>query len=98
MKRYMEQVLQEEIPKEIQEEIQARLQPENFATAMCNAGFVSVDRASDFGSIMSAVKDDITSQSTEEMITEKFNKFVILLHENLEQQHFARDLTEKLCT
>ena len=91
----MEQVLQEEI----QEVIQAGLQPENFARVMYIAGFESVDRESDdFRSIMSAVKDDITSQATEEMITKKFDKFVILLHENLKQQHFARYLVKKLCT
>ena len=83
----------------LQEEIQTRLRPKNFARVMCIAGFESVDRASDdFRSIMSAVKDDITSQSTEEMIIKKFDKFVIILHENLEQQHFARYLVKKLCT
>ena len=88
----VEQVFQEVIPVELQQE--------NFSTAMCNAGCDTVNSAENssdyFSSIMSVVKD-ITSQSTEELIRKKFNKFVVHLHDNLKRKDLAQDLVDKFC-
>jgi hypothetical protein len=46
--------------------------------------------------IMNAVTTHITTQSTPEVVTEKFNTFVLLLHDKLELKDLAKELTQAL--
>ena len=78
-----------------------------FGDAMSSANFVSPQTVryamskggdSDYvkvSNIMSAVKSHISTQSTQEKVTRRFNEFVILLH-NLGLENLAQLLVERL--
>jgi hypothetical protein len=69
--------------------------PENMITEILSVGghnFVKVMQ------IMDAVLIHITTQSTPEMVTRKFNTFVLLLHDKLKLDELARELTQALGT
>ena len=73
--------------------ISEQLEPVRFGDVVSSAGFLSDQRAKSFTSakgtsdyekvskITSAVVNHITSQSSPEMVTQQFDKFVLLLHD-----------------
>jgi hypothetical protein len=70
-----------------------------FAPKNTVTGILSVGGATNFKKvrqIMNAVTTHITTQSTPEMVTQRFNTFVLLLHDKLELDGVARDLTQAL--
>jgi hypothetical protein len=72
-----------------------------FAPKNTITGILSVGAATTFEKvrkIMNAVNTHITTQPTPEMVTRKFNTFVLLLHDKLKLDELARDLTRALGT
>lgn len=82
-------------------------EPVLFGDAMSSANFVSPQTVSNaiskggnsdyakVSAIMSAVKSHITTQSTQEKVTQKFNEFVLIL-QNLRLDYLAQVLLDKL--
>jgi hypothetical protein len=80
-----------------------------FGAEVCGAGFASEDMVDGIlgmtgaittfekvRRIISAVTTYITTQSTPEMVTQKFDSFVLLVHDKLGLKDLARDLTQAL--
>jgi predicted site-specific integrase-resolvase len=79
-----------------------------FGSEVCSAGFASENMVTGIlgmgtltsfelvRRIMNAATTHITTQSTPEMVTRKFNTFVLLLHDKLKLDDLARDLAQAL--
>lgn len=82
--------------------------PVRFGDAVSSAGFISQQTAMDITSmgitnydkvrrITSAVVSHVTSQASPEVVSEKFDTFVVLVHDQLKLDGLATKLAEKLC-
>ena len=97
----------QEMTATLNEGISEQGTPSTFGDAMSSANFVSPQTVrnamskggdSDYikvSNMMSAVKSHISTQSTQEKVTQRFNEFVIKLHD-LRLENLAQLLVERL--
>ena len=81
--------------------------PLRFADAAYSAGFISEEAKNDAMSsvrndygkvskVVSVVKTHITQQANYDKVCQKFDHFILLLHDELKMKDLARQLVEKL--
>ena len=81
--------------------------PVRFADAAYSAGFISKETKNDslssvkndygkVSKVMSAVNTHITRQANYDEVCRKFDRFIVLLHDELKMKDLAKQLVEKL--
>lgn len=107
-RRTEEGLVLQRLTQRLIDNISASTSPPKFGDVMCGAGFITKQMAIDVtgisgvsdytkvSRILSDVSNHITSQHSGEMVTEKFDQFVMLLCDQLALDDLAQQLVQKL--